>query len=98
MCFFGYGQLRHKVRHLIEEVKELTARLNDLEDRLSSGVFPNPAIVAYLQDKIGQSIHISTASASLEGILVTVATDALEIRESTGDLVLIPFSRITVLQ
>lgn len=98
MWFFGIGHLRREVKHLAKSVRHLNARLDELESNLASGLFPNPALQEVLQEKIGQTITVSTASATVEGILLTAGTDALEIRESTGDLVLIPYSRITVLQ
>ncbi|RUT29658.1 hypothetical protein EJP77_14935 [Paenibacillus zeisoli] len=98
MWFFGIGHLRREVKHLAKSVRHLTERLDEIERNLASGLFPNPALQEVLQEKIGQTVTISTASATVEGILLTAGTDALEIRESTGDLVLIPYSRITVLQ
>ncbi|GIP21177.1 DUF2642 domain-containing protein [Paenibacillus sp. J22TS3] len=97
MCFLGLGRLRREVRHLKESVLILTERLNELENDLESEIFPNPTLQAALQDKVGQTVTVNTASATVEGTLLTVTSDSLEIRESTGDLVLIPYSRITVL-
>lgn len=99
MCFFGCDRrLRREVRELAEAVRQLTERLNELEEDLASGLLPNPTLQQFLQAKIGQTITISTASATVEGILLTAVSDALEIREASGDLVLIPYSQITILQ
>ncbi|USB32280.1 hypothetical protein [Paenibacillus sp. YPG26] len=98
MCFWGCGRLRREVNQLARSVRILTERLDELEENLASGLFANPSLQENLQDKIGQTVTISTASATVEGILLTAGSDALEIRESTGDLVLIPYSRITVIQ
>lgn len=98
MCFFGFGRLRREVRHLKESVRILTERVDDLERELASGIFPNPALQEALQDKVGQTVTVSTPSATVQGTLLTVTSDSLEIRETTGDLVLIPYSSITVLQ
>lgn len=98
MYIFECFRLKRKVNELALTVEKLNGRIDEMDRDLVSGIFDNPLLQRFLEAKAGQEIAFSTASSSTEGIIVSAAEDALEIREPTGDLVIAPYSRITVLQ
>lgn len=102
--------VRHEVRHVAHnfeercakalkhqrhEIEEIEHRLRRIEAQLASGITPNPALGRFLESKLGQTVTISTPGGSVSGTVVLVGSDAVEIRENTGDIVIIPFSKIT---
>lgn len=95
MCiWFGCGRLRRRVRHLEEKVEELARAV----DELASGIVPNEELRRFLGFKVGTEIVVYTPSAALRGVLLSVGVDVLQLRETAGDLAVIPFSKVTYVQ
>lgn len=103
MCGFLFcGQLAAKVRKLSrrvdalsEQVELLTDRVEELEDQVRTGLVIIPELIDFFNSRIGKSVQINTTFATLKGVVLATAVDAVQIREASGDLVLIPFSSIT---
>jgi len=96
-----WKELKEEIRRLarrIEELESLADRVARLEEEVMTGITDNPELHAYFAGKIGSEVRVDTASATLQGVVLTVAEDAVELRESGGDLLIIPFSRITSVQ
>lgn len=105
MCFFFHSRLWARIKQLevqqallTERVDMLNARIEQLEAEVRSGIVVNPQLQQFLESKIGQYISISTSSVTVLGTVLAVGTDAVEIRETSGDIVIIPFSQISVVQ
>ncbi|WP_435922643.1 hypothetical protein [Paenibacillus sp. DYY-L-2] len=98
MRIFECFRLKRKVNELALTVEKLNSRFDEMDRDLISGIFENPLLRQFLEAKVGQKLTVSTASSTVEGVIVSVADDAVEIREPTGHLVIAPYSRITVLQ
>lgn len=87
-----------KVESLSREIRRLTQRLNSLENQLVSGLTVIPEFTKYFTNRIGQNVQIQTMLITLQGEVVSVADDGVQIRETSGDIVLIPFAKITSIQ
>ncbi|WP_211745979.1 bZIP transcription factor [Paenibacillus sp. Marseille-Q4541] len=107
MCFlFCHSRrLAARVHRLEEKVEELTAkvqllqhRLSELESEVRSGLTVNPELQTFFDSKIGQNISISTNNVTVIGTVLASGVDAVEIRESNGDIVVIPYANISVAQ
>ncbi|KUO96282.1 hypothetical protein [Ferroacidibacillus organovorans] len=97
--------LEHEVRELEQENREIERQLHELRERvkrleaqISSGQPANPALQALFTSKQGQVVTVSTASGTLTGTVTLVGTNAVELTESNGDILVIPYSKITGVQ
>ncbi|MWV43588.1 hypothetical protein GRF59_08060 [Paenibacillus sp. HJL G12] len=93
--------LKEQIHQLSKKVKQLESLydlVEKLEDQLLTGLTENPELEAFLKLKIGMKVRIETAGTSLQGIILVVGTDAVELREANGDLLIIPFSHINAVQ
>lgn len=93
--------LKEQILLLSEKIKKLEALellVEQLEDQLLTGLTKNPELETFLKHKIGMKVRIETTGTSLQGIILAVAADAVELREANGDLVIIPFSHINSVQ
>ncbi|MEK5058682.1 hypothetical protein ACFSVM_06300 [Paenibacillus shunpengii] len=105
MCFFFHSRIWARIKQLevqqallTERVDMLNARIEQLETEVRSGIVANPPLQQFLESKMGQNISISTSSVTVLGTVLAVGKDAVEIRETSGDIVIIPFSQISVAQ
>ncbi|KKO54476.1 hypothetical protein [Paenibacillus sp. DMB20] len=88
-------KLSRKVDVLSEQTELLADRVEELEDQVMTGLVVIPELIDFFSSRTGQSVQINTTFATLKGVVLATAVDAVQIRESSGDLVLIPFSSIT---
>lgn len=105
MFFFFHSRLRARIKQLEKQlevlsdrVDVLTARIEQLETEVRSGITANPQLQVFLESKIGQNISISTSSVTVLGTVLAVGHDAVELREASGDIVIMPFTKISVAQ
>jgi uncharacterized protein YlxW (UPF0749 family) len=91
-------RLQSEINQLQAQDANLQAQIASLQTQIDSGVTPNPALQSFLQSKQGQTVTVSTPAGNVTGVVILVGTDAVEIRESNGDIVIIPFSKITAVQ
>lgn len=91
-------RLRHDRRHLEHQIHELQEQVRKLERQIASGQPDNPALQALFTSKEGQVVTVGTASATLTGTVTVVGTNAVELTESNGDILIIPYSQITSVQ
>lgn len=97
----NWGHVKAEIIQLakrVEKLETLPARIAELEEEISTGLTKNPELHAYLLHKVGSEVRLDTAASSLQGVVLAVADDAVEIREPGGDLLIIPFSKITSVQ
>ncbi|MCZ8520824.1 MULTISPECIES: mechanosensitive ion channel domain-containing protein [Paenibacillus] len=86
--------LRGDVQDLEDQWLTVTGEVASIREQLASGLFPQPELKAYLESKLGETVTVKLPDASLEGVVIAVGSDALQIREGSGELVTIPLSQI----
>lgn len=91
-------KLSRQVEFLRQQTGELSKRVESLESQLLTGLTVNPELLQYFQARIGQQVRVNTTFVTLEGVVLAVAEDGVQLREASGDLVLIPFANITSVQ
>ncbi|MFC4077964.1 hypothetical protein ACFOUO_14270 [Salinithrix halophila] len=77
-----YRVIRNNHRRLFRVIMQRVQLLLTKEDR---------QLAAQLQEFVGQNVEITTAFGTVQGELVSVGEDFAEIREPSGNIVLIPF-------
>lgn len=104
-CFLFCGRFGRRLRELTRavdslnrQVEQLTERVESLENQLLTGLTINPELTQYFEARTGQRVRVSTTFVTLEGVVLATAEDGVQIREDSGDLVLIPFQNITTVQ
>lgn len=80
------------------KVASLETAIATLQTELESGLVPNAALRSLFQNKLGTSVTVTTAGGSLAGTVTQVGTNAVVLTESSGDILVIPFSKITSVQ
>jgi len=106
MCCILFGKrlaakvkaLSRQVEHLSRQTEHLTERVESLEDQVRTGLIINPELIEYFVSRTGQKVRVGTTFVTLEGVVLATAEDAVQLREPSGDLVLIPFTNITSVQ
>ncbi|MFD1677064.1 hypothetical protein [Alicyclobacillus fodiniaquatilis] len=83
---------------LEQEVSALSTTVQQLETEIETGITPFPGLQDLLQSAINQVATISTPGGTVSGTVVEVGTDAVLLQESTGDLLVVPFAKITTVQ
>jgi len=91
-------ELTRQVESLSQQTELLTETVESLENQLLTGLTINPELTQYFEVRTGQRVRVSTTFVTLEGIVLATAEDGVQLREDSGDLVLIPFSNITSVQ
>ncbi|MEK3734523.1 MULTISPECIES: hypothetical protein [Paenibacillus] len=105
MCFLFHGRLLSRIKSLSRQVEllssqtgDLTQRVEQLESQLRTGLILNPELTRFFEVRTGQQVRVNTTFVTLEGIVLATAEDGVQLRESSGDIVLIPFASITSVQ
>ncbi|MCF8567630.1 hypothetical protein LLE49_23200 [Alicyclobacillus tolerans] len=91
-------KLNKEVDLLQSAVSQLNTELAQLRVEVYSGVMPNPGLQASFQSKLDQTVTVSTPDGNITGVVIVVGTDAVELRETTGNIVIIPYSQVTAVQ
>ncbi|MCT2194103.1 hypothetical protein M3G15_02930 [Paenibacillus sp. p3-SID1389] len=87
--------LRRRIRLLQAELELLASRVEHLEHALDAASFPDSATRQQMKASIGLSITIETTGSVIQGTLVTVHNDALEMIDESGRQVIVPVAKIT---
>lgn len=103
MCFLWFrGRLSPEVKQLKCQVdvlsiqtRQLTDRVESLEYQTLTGCIIIPEFIDYFGNRTGQKVQVSTMFVTLEGIVISTSDDGVQLREPSGDIVLIPFSKMT---
>lgn len=90
--------LTRQVELLSRQIGDLTQRVELLENQIRTGLILNPELTRYFEVRTGQQVRVNTTFVTLEGIILATAQDGVQLRESSGDILLIPFSSITSVQ
>ncbi|WP_339324773.1 hypothetical protein [Paenibacillus sp. FSL W8-0194] len=106
MCCILFGRrlaakvkaLTRKVEHLSRQTEHLTERVESLEAQIRTGLVAIPELIRYFEARTGRKVRVGTTFVTLEGVVLATAEDGVQLREASGDLVLIPFTNITSVQ
>ncbi len=101
--------LEHEVRELGSELRQdkaelegqilaLSQALAALQAEIASGMPANAALQSLFVSKTGQVVTVTTAAETVVGTVTQVAVNAVELVQANGDIVIIPFSKITSVQ
>lgn len=91
-------KIYNRVESLNRKIRRLSRRVRSLENQLQSGLTNMPGFTEYFSNRTGQTVQVHTMFVTLEGVVVSTADDGVQLREASGDLVLIPFAKITSVQ
>lgn len=83
---------------LEQAVNALSAAVQQLQTEIETGITPFPELQTLLQSDNNQVETISTPGGTVSGTVVEVGTDAVLLQESTEDLLLVPFAKITLVE
>lgn len=106
MCFILCGRrlaakvkaLSSQIGLLSQQTGQLSERVELLEDQVKTGFIIIPELVEYFEVRTGREVRVNTTFATLEGVVLATAEDGVQLREPSGDLVLIPFANVTSVQ
>ena len=90
--------VEEQVRDLEQEVQALQAEVQALQAEAASGMPANSALTGLFLSKTGQVVTVTTNLETVVGTVTNVAVNAVELTQSNGDIVIIPFSKITSIQ
>ncbi|PWI57462.1 hypothetical protein [Sulfoacidibacillus thermotolerans] len=91
-------EIRRDQHHLEEQIHSIQRELRRLRTSLESGLPANPALETYFSSRQGQIVTVTTSGGTITGTVTEVGTNAVLLTESNGDLVLIPYVKITAVQ
>ena len=87
-----------QIHDLQQEVQTLQQALQALQAEIASGMPANSALASLFLSKTGQVVTVTTNLETVVGTVTNVAVNAVELTQSNGDIVIIPFSKITSIQ
>ncbi len=90
--------VEEQIRDLEQEVHALQAEVQVLQAEAASGMPANSALTGLFLSKTGQVVTVTTNLETVVGTVTNVAVNAVELTQSNGDIVIIPFSKITSIQ
>lgn len=95
-------ELRHELHHdkaeLEQQIQALGQALTALQAEVASGMPANAALQSLFTSKRGQVVTVTTAAETVVGTVTQVAVNAVELVQANGDIVIIPFAKITSVQ
>ncbi|MCI0184445.1 tektin family protein [Sulfoacidibacillus ferrooxidans] len=86
--------LKRELHRQEEQMRDLQKELRLMKNELASGLPANPVLQAYFTAYQHQVVTVTTGGGSITGTVTLVGTNAVEITESTGDIVVIPYGKI----
>ncbi|MEF2965586.1 hypothetical protein V3851_07050 [Paenibacillus sp. M1] len=86
--------MRRRIRTLEARLELLAIRVDQLEAILEAE-FPDPLSKDKLSEAVGNFMTVTIGEAVIQGTLVSVESDFLELKDIRGHPVIIPFQRIS---
>ncbi len=86
--------LSGKVAALAAQTEPFATQISSLQAEVASLTAPSRAVRTLLQERVGTTVSIDSNAGSISGTLTTVGDDFVQIKESTGDIVLIPLVNV----
>jgi len=85
---------RKRIQILEASLSLLSVRIDHLEQALAFATFPNQDTRHRLNDVIGQFLVIRLHDSMVQGTLIAVADDSLEIEDDLQQCILVPTAKI----
>jgi uncharacterized protein YlxW (UPF0749 family) len=82
------------MNHLTAQVTSLQKEVAQLKDQVKALTAESSQMQQILSSKRGTITTIETQSGSITGTILVAGTDAVEIQEQNGNIVLIPYKSI----
>lgn len=90
--------LRTKIRTLQAKVELLENRVEQLESSIEASKFPDAETYEKLAKSEGRLLAVIVGESEIQGTLVSVQTESLALIDDSGQVVMIPFPRITAVR
>lgn len=85
---------RKNIRILSAKIELLEHRVDHLESVVQETSFPAPLTLERLESLVGTVLNIHICGQTVQGTLLSVQLDYLELKDSEGRQVLVPFHKI----
>ncbi|MBU5671528.1 hypothetical protein [Paenibacillus brevis] len=92
-----YRSARRSIRILSARIELLEHRVEHLEETVQSHVLPLPLTRERLHSLVGTSLTVQVFDQKIQGTLLSVQPDFLELMDQEGRRVIIPAERITAI-
>lgn len=89
--------LRRSIRILSARIELLEQRVEHLEKRIQSTILPLPISETQLHGLIGSTLTVHVFGQQIQGILLSVHPDFLELMDQEGRRIIIPADRMTAI-
>lgn len=89
--------LQQAVASIQQNIASVEQSISTIQTELETGLIANPQMQAALTTLVGKTATLTTSGGSVTGTVILVGTNAVELREANGDIVIIPFSKITTI-
>ena len=91
-------EVRTELQELETQITTIQQQVAAIQLELSTGDVPNTALQSIFEGKLGDLVTVTTPSGTLFGVVTLVAADVVVLTESNGDILIIPFSKVTSVQ
>ena len=89
--------LQQTVASIQQNIASVEQSISTIQTELETGLIANSQMEASLTALVGKTATFTTSGGSVTGTVILVGTNAVELREANGDIVIIPFSQITTI-
>ncbi|MCY0869166.1 MAG: hypothetical protein OWT27_01070 [Firmicutes bacterium] len=83
------------LRRLQHQILAVSQQVSRLSAEVASGQPANPGLQTLFNSSSGTTVTVTVASGTLTGTVTAVGTNAVLLTESDGDILIIPYSKIT---
>ncbi|GIP53104.1 MULTISPECIES: hypothetical protein [Paenibacillus] len=90
--------LRTRIRTLQARIELLENRIDHLESSIEASKFPDAETYEKLAKSEGRFLTVIAGESLIQGTLVSIQTESLELIDDSGQVVMIPFPRITAVR
>ncbi|UOF90556.1 hypothetical protein LSG31_22315 [Fodinisporobacter ferrooxydans] len=93
------SKLAKKFATLTQTVYQLQQQVIGIQAEIVSGNPNNPVLQQFFQSRTGQTVTITTPAGTVTGTVLIAGTNAVELRETaTGDIIIVPYSKVVAVQ
>ncbi|WP_410769722.1 hypothetical protein [Fontibacillus sp. BL9] len=90
--------IRRRIRTLQAKYELLADQVEQLELTLEASRFPDLETREKLYMSMGKPLTVLAGDSVIQGILFSIQDESLELRDDSGQFVMIPFPRITAIR
>ncbi|RCX21774.1 hypothetical protein DFP94_102531 [Fontibacillus phaseoli] len=96
--FLLNAPIRRRIRTLQAKLELLANRVEQLELTLEASGFPDIETREKLYMSMGKPLTVLVGDSVIQGTLFSILNESLELRDDSGQLVMIPLPRITAIR